>query len=199
MQNEIEREDLRRVGVAQKCTFCSDRIDFGLANGLTPGLDPRATPACVNACIADALHFGDLDDPDSNVSRLLREQQHFRMHEELGTDPGFYYLYGKADRRSPMHLPALRTRHRPAQLRTRGVEPWHQQHWDWKAAGNFICGGAGSGLFIFAAVAGLRRARRFRCLGWRWRWSRSACSWCCSRSAGPGASSTYCVSRSAPG
>jgi phenylacetyl-CoA:acceptor oxidoreductase 27-kDa subunit len=74
LQNEIEREDLRRIGVAQKCTFCSDRIDFGLANGLTPGLDPRATPACVNACIADALHFGDIDDPDSNVSCLLREQ-----------------------------------------------------------------------------------------------------------------------------
>ena len=62
-----------------------------------PDVDPRATPACVNACIADALHFGDVDDPNSNVSRLLREQRSFRMHEELGTEPGFYYLYGKAN------------------------------------------------------------------------------------------------------
>jgi phenylacetyl-CoA:acceptor oxidoreductase subunit 2 len=41
-------------------------------------------------------------------------------------------------------------------LRTRGVEPSQQQHWDWKAAGNFICGGTGSGLFLFTAVASLR-------------------------------------------
>src|SRR5262249_2139819 len=95
--SETERFDAERLGVAQKCTFCVDRIDFGLAQGLTPGVDPRATPACVNSCIADALHFGGLDDPDSNVSRLLAEQKHFRMHEELGTAPNFFYLYGKAD------------------------------------------------------------------------------------------------------
>jgi len=95
LQSEIVRQDGRRIGVAQKCTFCSDRIDFGLANGMIPGVDPRATPACVNACIADALHFGDIDNPNSNVSRLLREQKHFRMHEKLGTEPGFYYVYGQ--------------------------------------------------------------------------------------------------------
>jgi phenylacetyl-CoA:acceptor oxidoreductase subunit 1 len=212
LQNEIEREDPRRIGVAQKCTYCSDRIDFGLANGLTPGTDDAATPACVNSCIADALHFGDIDDSNSNVSRLLREQRHFRMHEELGTEPGFYYLYGKADevpsprscgervgasggtprrlRRgdpvassrgeglSPANQSSFRgtraLRPSPASplsrlgtlsplrgerelspsLRTKGVAPWHQQHWDWKAAGNFICGGAGTGLFAFAAILG---------------------------------------------
>jgi phenylacetyl-CoA:acceptor oxidoreductase 27-kDa subunit len=58
--------------------------------------DPEATPACSNACIADALAFGDLDDPDSKVSKLLAENRHFRMHEELGTGPGFYYLWDKA-------------------------------------------------------------------------------------------------------
>jgi phenylacetyl-CoA:acceptor oxidoreductase subunit 2 len=41
-------------------------------------------------------------------------------------------------------------------LRTRGVEPSRQQHWDWKAAGNFICGGMGSGLFLFTALASFR-------------------------------------------
>ena len=77
MQNEIEREDPARLGVAQKCTFCSDRIDFGIENGLTPGSDPRATPACVNSCIADALHFGDVEDPDSNVSQAAACAQEF--------------------------------------------------------------------------------------------------------------------------
>lgn len=156
-QNEIERFDSARFGVAQKCTFCSDRVDFGIENGLTPGTDPRATPACVNSCIADALHFGDVDDPNSKVSRLLREQPNFRMHAELGTDPGFYYLYGKANEpENKSAAPSARNALSGGQLRTRGVEPSRQQHWDWKAAGNFICGGMGSGLFLFTAVASLR-------------------------------------------
>jgi phenylacetyl-CoA:acceptor oxidoreductase subunit 1 len=51
----------------------------------------------VNSCIADALHFGDIDDPDSNVSTLLAENRHFRMHESLGTGPGFHYLWDKRE------------------------------------------------------------------------------------------------------
>jgi phenylacetyl-CoA:acceptor oxidoreductase subunit 1 len=166
MQNEIERAEDERVGVAQKCTFCSDRIDFGIDNGLTPGVDPRASPACVNACIADALHFGDLDDPDSNVSRLLREQKSFRMHAELGTEPGFHYLYGKASDPEPEPArPAADTALAAGELRTRGVEPALQQHWDWKASANFICGGIGSGLFVFTAITGLRHPQLLP-LGW---------------------------------
>ncbi len=96
MENETERHDDRRLGVATKCTFCVERIDAGIADGQTPGVDPEATPACVNACITKTLTFGDLDDPDSNVSQLLARTQHFRMHEELGTGPGFYYLWDKS-------------------------------------------------------------------------------------------------------
>jgi phenylacetyl-CoA:acceptor oxidoreductase subunit 1 len=83
-------------GVATKCTFCVDRIDAGLATGLKPGVDPEATPACVNSCIAKALHFGDADDPASNISGLLAENQSFRMHEELETGPNIHYLWDKA-------------------------------------------------------------------------------------------------------
>jgi phenylacetyl-CoA:acceptor oxidoreductase subunit 1 len=151
LANETEREEPARLGVAQKCTYCSDRVDFGLENGLTPGVHPGATPACVNSCIADALHFGDLDNPDSNVSRLLREQKHFRMHDELGTQPNFLYLYGKAGDADAPVTPAAEAE--PGKIRTRGVEPWHQPHWDWKAAGNFLCGGAGAGLFTAVALA----------------------------------------------
>jgi phenylacetyl-CoA:acceptor oxidoreductase subunit 1 len=91
---ESKRFDEGRLGVATKCTFCVDRIDAGTQQGLTPGVDPEATPACVNSCIAGALHFGDIDDPNSNVSRLIGENVHFRMHEELGTGPRMYYLWG---------------------------------------------------------------------------------------------------------
>jgi phenylacetyl-CoA:acceptor oxidoreductase subunit 1 len=153
MQNEIEREISERLGVAQKCTFCSDRIDFGIANGLAPGSDPRATPACVNACIADALHFGDLDDADSNVSKLLRSHKSFRMHAELGTEPGFHYLYDKASAAPSADIKPALSDGQAGRTRSRGVEPWHQKHWDWKAAGNFLCGGAGAGLLGVAAVA----------------------------------------------
>ena len=153
-RNEIEREDPRRVGVAQKCNFCAPRIDFGLSAGLTPGVDPRATPACVNACIASALHFGDLDDDDSNVSRLLREQEPLRMHEDLATEPGFYYLNSRAHAGGEDAAHSVVPPAKAGELRSKGVEPDHQQHWDWKAAGNFICGGAGVGLFLFAAMAG---------------------------------------------
>jgi phenylacetyl-CoA:acceptor oxidoreductase subunit 1 len=155
MQNEIEREVSERLGVAQKCTFCSDRIDFGIEHGLTPGSDPRATPACVNSCIADALHFGDLDDANSNVSKLLRQSKSFRMHAELGTEPGFHYLYDKAAAAPALDtLPALASA-QAGRIRSRGVEPWHQKHWDWKASGNFLCGGAGTGLFACATLVGL--------------------------------------------
>lgn len=90
---EAARLDARRLGVATKCTFCVDRIDEGLARGLRPGVDAEASPACAVACIAGALTFGDLDDPDAEVTRLLATTRHFRMHEPLGTGPGMYYLW----------------------------------------------------------------------------------------------------------
>ncbi|MCZ6524104.1 MAG: 4Fe-4S dicluster domain-containing protein, partial [Alphaproteobacteria bacterium] len=52
-----------RIGVAQKCTFCVERVDAGLAQGLVPGVDLGATPDCAASCIAQALHFGDFADP----------------------------------------------------------------------------------------------------------------------------------------
>ena len=95
--SEAARLDERRLAVATKCSFCVERIDDGLAAGLVPGVDPDATPACVNACIAQALSFGDADDPGSKVSQLLAANRSFRMHEELGTGPGFHYLWDRND------------------------------------------------------------------------------------------------------
>lgn len=93
--SEQARFDDKKVGVATKCTFCVDRIDAGVAAGLVPGRDPQATPVCVNTCISGTLAFGDIEDPKSDVSRLLAENKWFRMHEEAGTAPGFYYLWDK--------------------------------------------------------------------------------------------------------
>lgn len=99
--SEAERVDWNRMGVAQKCTFCSDRVDAGVAKGLTPGIDADASPACVNSCIVDALHFGDVEDEKSNVSELLEKRSWFQMHAELGTEPGFFYLCSKTVEQDP--------------------------------------------------------------------------------------------------
>jgi phenylacetyl-CoA:acceptor oxidoreductase subunit 1 len=93
MADEVARAHPERIGVATKCTFCIERVDAAQSNGKIPGIDPEVTPACVSSCIANALHFGDIEDPESNVSRLLQENEYFRMHEELGTDPNIYYLW----------------------------------------------------------------------------------------------------------
>jgi Fe-S-cluster-containing dehydrogenase component len=82
-------------GTTGKCNFCAERIDAGLARGLVPGKDRDATPACVNTCPARALTFGDLDDPDSEISKLIRENGGFQLHPEYGTDPSIYYIDGK--------------------------------------------------------------------------------------------------------
>jgi molybdopterin-containing oxidoreductase family iron-sulfur binding subunit len=72
-----------REGAAQKCHFCYHRLDEG------------RPPACVESCPSDALNYGDLDDPESTINVLLRKRRHFRPREELGTEPGLFYLVGK--------------------------------------------------------------------------------------------------------
>lgn len=85
----------RPRGVVEKCTFCIHRIDDGLARGLTPGEDLDVTPACCVACPASARFFGDLNDPNSRVSRLLQERPYLRLREDLGTASRIYYLLPK--------------------------------------------------------------------------------------------------------
>jgi len=94
--SEAARFDPARLGVATKCTFCRDRIDQAAVTGQVPGVDPEVTPACVNACISGAMHFGNVEDPNSNVSQLLAHSEHFRMHEELGTEPAVHYIWDQS-------------------------------------------------------------------------------------------------------
>jgi phenylacetyl-CoA:acceptor oxidoreductase subunit 1 len=96
MKSETARLDPERLSVATKCTFCKERIDLAAVTGQTPGVDPDVTPACVNSCLSGAMHFGDVTDPKSNISMLLAETEHFRMHEELGTDPSVFYIWDGA-------------------------------------------------------------------------------------------------------
>lgn len=79
-------------GTVVKCDFCVDRIDKGIEMGLEPGVDREATPVCVISCMAEARYFGDLDEPESEVSQLIRERHGEQLHPEFGTDPSVYYL-----------------------------------------------------------------------------------------------------------
>jgi Fe-S-cluster-containing dehydrogenase component len=83
----------RPRGVVEKCTFCSHRIDPGLERGLVPGVDPQATPACVMACPTKARIFGDMNDPESPISKALANAKvTLRLREELSTEPRVYYI-----------------------------------------------------------------------------------------------------------
>jgi molybdopterin-containing oxidoreductase family iron-sulfur binding subunit len=88
----------RVKGVIEKCTFCVQRVEKGL------------DPACVTNCPLYALHFGDLDDPDSNVSRLLESKPTWQLLEEVGTKPRVYYLGGHAPLGETHEIEATRAR-----------------------------------------------------------------------------------------
>ncbi|MCX7966341.1 MAG: 4Fe-4S dicluster domain-containing protein [Syntrophorhabdaceae bacterium] len=79
---EINRDFPRRSkGVVEKCNFCEERISQGFL------------PACVEACTERALIFGDLNDSDSEISRLLRTRFSIQRKPHLGTDPKVFYLF----------------------------------------------------------------------------------------------------------
>jgi molybdopterin-containing oxidoreductase family iron-sulfur binding subunit len=75
-------------GNARKCTFCLHLQD---ENGQYNKAAGR-WPACAKTCTGHAIHFGDFNDPDSDVSQLLAQRQPVRLKEELGTAPNVYYL-----------------------------------------------------------------------------------------------------------
>ncbi len=70
----------RYHGIVEKCDFCLHR------------LKERKLPACVKRCPTDARIFGDLNDPNSSVSRVLSKYRPMRRKEHLGTSPKVYYV-----------------------------------------------------------------------------------------------------------
>jgi len=88
---------VRRRGVMEKCSFCIQRIrrvEEAAKAGNRPVADGEVQPACAQACPSDAISFGLLSDPNSQVSRLAGSARAERLLEELGTEPSVIYLSG---------------------------------------------------------------------------------------------------------
>jgi tetrathionate reductase subunit B len=68
------------IGGPDKCTFCTQRIDEG------------RPPACVETCLGKSRVYGDLNDPGSEVSRLLAENPSTRLLVDSGNGPQIYYI-----------------------------------------------------------------------------------------------------------
>ena len=88
---------LRPEGIVEKCTFCHHRIRKLKEEAKLAGRELKSEefdnlPACSESCPAGAIVFGDLNDPDSRVSRMAASPRASRMHEHLGTKPKVFYL-----------------------------------------------------------------------------------------------------------
>ena len=86
---------LRSRGVMEKCTYCTQRIEAAHAAADKEGRDLREgdiVTACQSACPTEAIVFGDINDPNSKISKLRRSGRHYTLLEELGTRPRTTYL-----------------------------------------------------------------------------------------------------------
>jgi Fe-S-cluster-containing dehydrogenase component len=86
---------LREAGVMEKCTFCNQRILAGEIKTKAENRelkDGEINPACVQSCPTTAMVFGDLNDPNSQVSRMSRSVRATTLLAEVGTLPKVIYL-----------------------------------------------------------------------------------------------------------
>jgi anaerobic selenocysteine-containing dehydrogenase/Fe-S-cluster-containing dehydrogenase component len=86
---------VRERGVSEKCTLCVQRVTAGQEQAKMENRkvrDGEIVSACAASCPTRAIVFGDLHDPDSEVSRLARDGRAYRLLGELNTQPGVLFL-----------------------------------------------------------------------------------------------------------
>lgn len=74
------RTQIHKTGVVKKCRFCIEEVEQG------------KQPICVSTCICDARIFGDLDDPNSDLSKAIISKKASQLRPDLGTKPKIYYV-----------------------------------------------------------------------------------------------------------
>ncbi len=150
------------LGAVEKCHFCAHRVEKGLE------------PACVIVCPEQAIVTGDLDDPASRISQLIKDNRTLVRRPEQGTGPNVHYkgiepallAPGEPERPStylwsdrPAHKPEAWPISLPVLKDTRVVlDAGHRVEWGWPVALYLVTKGiaAGAGMLApFAAALGL--------------------------------------------
>ena len=96
LQNLVLNPDVavRSRGVMEKCSFCTQRIAEAKAQAKSEDRqvrDGEIIPACVQSCPADAIVFGDMNDPNSQISKAVKDPRTYTVLGELHTRPSVYY------------------------------------------------------------------------------------------------------------
>ncbi|MEX0912819.1 MAG: 4Fe-4S ferredoxin, partial [Gemmatimonadota bacterium] len=86
---------VREKGVMEKCTFCVQRIREKERNAAVqerPLADGEVVPACVQTCPTEVFVFGNMADPESQVSQAARSVRSYRTLEVINVQPAIVYL-----------------------------------------------------------------------------------------------------------
>ena len=86
---------VRSRGVMEKCTFCIQRIMLARQNAINENRQLKGSEvktACQVACPAEAIIFGDLNDPESEVSKYRDHELGYKVLKELNTRPNITYI-----------------------------------------------------------------------------------------------------------
>ena len=120
---------------AAKCHFCAHRTDIGLE------------PACVVVCPAHAIIAGDLDDPSSEIARVLAKNPSTVRKPEQGTEPKLHYIGGNGPSLRPGEVANPSP---PYTTEMQHVIPWH-----WPVPAYLVAKGIGAGVVLLLALAWL--------------------------------------------
>jgi phenylacetyl-CoA:acceptor oxidoreductase subunit 1 len=80
--------------VVEKCTFCTHKLEKAVADGKVDriGKDQEYTPTCDLVCPVQARMFGDIDDPDSDISKRIKQTNAVQLRKQFGTSPQVFYV-----------------------------------------------------------------------------------------------------------